>query len=395
MLERLVAAGADPLAHRPSDRPSLGYVCSYVPEEVILAAGFHPVRLGARPGPTGPADSLLQTFACSFARALLDGLLSGRAVGLSGVVFAYTCDSLRAAMEAWKVRAPAGSFIHFLNLPARLEGPGVDTYAASEVQRLADALAGVKGGRQVTAERLAEATRLVADLRRSLGRLDRVRSSRPDLLPGSVFIAVARGAQALERSEAARLLAALADEFEAAAAVGSATAVRSAAAVGSAGAAARPPQTAGRPRLLVSGGYLETEQPLRLIEESGADIVADDLCLGWRRIAFAEDDEPSGLAELAARYLRRVPCAAKHPPEPRFDFVIRLADEHQVAGGVFLLQKFCDPHAFDYPALRDRLEATGRPTLLLEVEQGSVASGQARTRLEAFVERLRAGGGSP
>ena len=374
MLERLVAAGADPLAHRPSDRPSLGYVCSYVPEEVILAAGFHPVRLGARPGPTGPADSLLQTFACSFARALLDGLLSGRAAGLSGVVFAYTCDSLRAAMEAWKVRAPAGSFIHFLNLPARLEGPGVDTYAASEVQRLADALAGVKGGRQVTAERLAEATRLVADLRRSLGRLDRVRSSRPDLLPGSVFIAVARGAQALERSEAARLLAALADEFEA--------------------AAARPSQPAGRPRLLVSGGYLETEQPLRLIEESGADIVADDLCLGWRRIAFAEDDEPSGLAELAARYLRRVPCAAKHPPDPRFDFVVRLADEHQVAGGVFLLQKFCDPHAFDYPALRDRLEATGRPTLLLEVEQGSVASGQARTRLEAFVERLRAGGGS-
>ena len=375
-LDRLVAAGADALAHLPSDRPSLGYVCSYVPEEVILAAGFHPVRLGARPGPTGPADSLLQTFACSFARALLDGLLSGRAAGLSGVVFAYTCDSLRAAMEAWKVRAPAGSFIHFLNLPARLEGPGVDTYAASEARRLADVLAGVKGGRQVTAERLAEATRLVADLRRSLGRLGRVRSSRPDLLPGSVFIAVARGAQALERSEAARLLAALAEELEAAAAVGSAGA-------------------AGRPRLLVSGGYLETEQPLRLIEEAGADVVADDLCLGWRRIAFAEEDEPSGLAELAARYLRRVPCAAKHPPDPRFDFVVRLAGEHQVAGGVFLLQKFCDPHAFDYPALRDRLAATGHPTLLLEVEQGSVASGQARTRLEAFVERLRAGGGSP
>jgi len=375
-LDRLVAAGADALAHLPSDRPSLGYVCSYVPEEVILAAGFHPVRLGARPGPIGPADSLLQSFACSFARALLDGLLSGRTAGLSGVVFAYTCDSLRAAMEAWKVRAPAGSFIHFLNLPARLEGPGVDTYAASEARRLADVLAGVKGGRQVTAERLAEATRLVADLRRSLGRLGRVRSSRPDLLPGSVFIAVARGAQALERSEAARLLAALAEELEAAAAVGSAGA-------------------AGRPRLLVSGGYLETEQPLRLIEEAGADVVADDLCLGWRRIAFAEEEEPSGLAELAARYLRRVPCAAKHPPDPRFDFVVRLAGEHQVAGGVFLLQKFCDPHAFDYPALRDRLAATGRPTLLLEVEQGSVASGQARTRLEAFVERLRAGGGSP
>jgi benzoyl-CoA reductase subunit C len=401
-LDRLVAAGADALAHLPSDRPSLGYVCSYVPEEVILAAGFHPVRLGARPGSTGPADSLLQSFACSFARALLDGLLSGRAAGLSGVVFAYTCDSLRAAMEAWKARAPAGSFIHFLNLPARLEGPGVDTYAASEVRRLADALAGVKGGRQVTAERLAEATRLLADLRRSLGRLGRARSSRPDLLPGSVFIAAARGAQALERSEAARLLAALAEELEGAAAAGSAGAVGSAGAAGSAGAvgsagaaATRRPQTAGRPRLLVSGGYLETEQPLRLIEEAGADVVADDLCLGWRHLAFAEDDEPSGLAELAARYLRRVPCAAKHPPEPRFDFVVRLADEHQVAGGVFLLQKFCDPHAFDYPALRDRLEATGRPTLLLEVEQGSVASGQARTRLEAFVERLRAGGGSP
>lgn len=413
--ERLLGAGSDPDRYLRERRqaggpPVIGYVCSYAPESVILAAGLHPVRLGARPGPVGPADSRLQSFACSFARGCLDALLTRSGELLAGVVFAYTCDSLRAAAESYRLGRPDGTFFHFLNLPAKVTGPGVGEYAASAVRRLAEALAEVPGTRPVTAESLAAAARLTGSLEAGLRRLAAVRATRPDLLSGSAFIGIARGAAVLDRAEAVHLLDELAGQLETAAGepgVGIGVETRR-----GPGVETRRGPGVGRirPRLLVSGGFLENEQPLRLVEEAGADIVADDLCLGMRRLAMAGRSAESGAGgaggfqATANALLGRVPCPAKHPPEARFEFVLDEAERTAADGVVFLLQKFCDPHAFDYPALRDRLAAAGLPSLLLEVEQGGLARGQALTRLEAFLERLRsarpdtrraAGGGRP
>jgi benzoyl-CoA reductase/2-hydroxyglutaryl-CoA dehydratase subunit BcrC/BadD/HgdB len=55
---------------------------------------------------------------------------------------------------------------------------------------------------------------------------------------------------------------------------------------------------------------------------------------------------------------------------------------------VFLLLKFCDPHAFDYPYLKGKLGERKVPSLLLEIEPGGVPQGAVETRLEAFVETL-------
>lgn len=53
-----------------------------------------------------------------------------------------------------------------------------------------------------------------------------------------------------------------------------------------------------------------------------------------------------------------------------------------------MLLKFCDPHAFDYPYLKESLAAVSIPSLLLEVEDQPQAQGQLQTRIEAFLETL-------
>jgi benzoyl-CoA reductase/2-hydroxyglutaryl-CoA dehydratase subunit BcrC/BadD/HgdB len=50
--------------------------------------------------------------------------------------------------------------------------------------------------------------------------------------------------------------------------------------------------------------------------------------------------------------------------------------------------KFCDPHAFDYPYLKEMLDARGIPCLLVELEEQTVSQGQFQTRCEAFLEML-------
>ena len=61
---------------------------------------------------------------------------------------------------------------------------------------------------------------------------------------------------------------------------------------------------------------------------------------------------------------------------------------HEGAGGiVFVLPKFCEPHAFDHALVLPSLEQAGLPYLTLEMEQ--VPRIEAiRTRLQAFLEIL-------
>ncbi len=336
----------------PPREGAIGYVCTYTPEELILAAGLHPVRLFPPGGPTGPADAYLQSFCCSFARGCLDAALRGRWDGLAGVVFPYTCDSLRAVSELWRCHLPTRHHL-FLNLPVRVEGIAALAYAAREFERFRQWLEMVAGA-TVGTDALHAAVRLVGAVRERLA---------GSSLLGREFLEVAMGAQVMDRFTAAELLEGLAPKT--------------------------PPPRPGV-GVLLAGGALEDPAILDVFEEAGAGVVGDDLCVGSRYavLGAAWGDSPPGgpVVALARAYLERVPCPTRHPPERRLQHLLARIAQRQARGVVFLLQKFCDSHAFDLPYLRSELSLRGIPSLLLEVEQGALARGQALTRLEAFLE---------
>jgi hypothetical protein len=59
-----------------------------------------------------------------------------------------------------------------------------------------------------------------------------------------------------------------------------------------------------------------------------------------------------------------------------------------VEGVIALIQKFCDPHGFDYHHVTQAFEDVGIPTLFLEIDN-IVSIGQTKTRVEAFIEMLQ------
>jgi benzoyl-CoA reductase/2-hydroxyglutaryl-CoA dehydratase subunit BcrC/BadD/HgdB len=67
--------------------------------------------------------------------------------------------------------------------------------------------------------------------------------------------------------------------------------------------------------------------------------------------------------------------------------LIEQATQVRADGILFVLEKFCEPHAFDYALARPLLEQTGMPHLLLEMEQ-TPSLEALRTRLQAFIEML-------
>jgi benzoyl-CoA reductase/2-hydroxyglutaryl-CoA dehydratase subunit BcrC/BadD/HgdB len=143
------------------------------------------------------------------------------------------------------------------------------------------------------------------------------------------------------------------------------------------------------PRLLITGSVMDNPRILELIEECGANVVADDLCTGtrqfWDNVASAGDP----LTDLSRHYLGRTPCPRMKDALKRFDHIIRMIDEFRVDGVIFYTLKFCDPFLFDVPLFKAQLTEKGIPALLLEGDYTPGTLGRVRTRVEAFIEMLR------
>lgn len=78
----------------------MGYVCSYIPEEIFCAADILPVRItGKGVSDTAKADSYLTRVNCSFARCCLEAAFRGEYDFLDGVAWINGCDHIRRCYD--------------------------------------------------------------------------------------------------------------------------------------------------------------------------------------------------------------------------------------------------------------------------------------------------------
>ncbi len=149
-------------------------------------------------------------------------------------------------------------------------------------------------------------------------------------------------------------------------------------------------QSNGKTPLFVSGSTCTTPDLMELLIELGAEVVDDDLCSGHRYFDNYVDEADTPEEALARRMWGRVNCPAKHQCiEDRVEHLLRQVQDSGAKGVVFFLQSFCEPHLFDVPYLRERLQdELDVPSLVLETELQSFSRGQLRTRLQAFIETI-------
>jgi bzd-type benzoyl-CoA reductase N subunit len=337
----------------------MGYLCSYVPEELIHAAGFTPVRLRGTNDPLRRVDAHLQSFACALCRSTLDQALGGELDFLAGTVFAHTCDAMQAQADLWRINAGRSYFVDTVMQPAHLGTPAARPYLVAELARFRDRLAAF-AGRPVGVDDLRASIALYDETRRLVAAF----RERRDRLAAPQFFAVLDAAQVMPRELFNPLLADLLD------------------------ALAGAPNRSGGPRLLLVGAVLDEPRLLDLVEAVGARVAGDDLCSGSRHFHGQVGAVGDPLSALAGYYLQRPPCPTKYDPahDPGRYLLDQVRDV-QADGVVFVIEKFCEPHAFDHALVRPALERAGLPSLLLEMEQ-TPSLEALRTRLQAFVEIL-------
>jgi len=343
----------------------LGYVCTYTPEEIILAAGVHPVRLFGTQDDISLADAHLQSYCCSLVRSVLEDVLRGNLDVLDGAVFPHTCDSIQRLSDLWRMNTDF-SFFADMVLPVTLNRESSRQYMTDVLKGFKDALE-TRLGREITDRDLRQGIETCNGIRTLLATLYRIRSDNPRAISGRDLHAIVMASMIMRRQD---LLALLPAVVEAARETGGATG------------------TEDTKRLVLTGSVCNHPDLYDIIDDAGGIVVGDDLCTGSRYFEGIIDETGDPLEALVRRYMERPTCPAKHLSlTARADHIISVARENRADGVIFLLLKFCDPHAFDYPYIKEALAREHIPSTLVEIE-AQLSEGQVRTRLETYIAML-------
>ncbi len=344
----------------------IGYFCSYTPEEIIYAAGVHPMRLFGTRGDITLADAHFQAYCCSLVRGALEEALKGELNFLDGTVFPHTCDSIQRLSDVWRLNTTFGFFADIV-LPVKLNTESARRYMIDVLNRFRKDFE--KGfGREITDDHLRKAIDTYNRIRTYLAQVYDLRSENPGIISGSDVYAIVRASMIMDRDDLSDKLPVVVEGIK-----------RGDAAV----------DNGTKKRILLVGSVCDHPDVYRIIEESGGTVVWDDLCTGSRYFSGIIENGEDPVESLAKRYMERVVCPAKHlSAVSRGEHLMRLVREKKAEGVIFLLLKFCDPHAFDYPYMKEYCDREGIPSMLLEIEDRLPSEGQLLTRFETFMHML-------
>jgi len=344
----------------------IGFFCSYTPEEIILAAGAHPMRMFGTKGDITMADAHLQSYCCSLVRGALEDALTGRLAFLDGTVFPHTCDSIQRLSDVWRLNTDF-SFFWDVVLPVKLDTASARDYLVEVLKRFTRDLE--KGLRvDITTGKLRHAIKTYNIIRESLGTLYTMRAQNPHNVSGSDIHAIVKASMLMDRDYLARILPGTIEALK---------------------TRDREASPRRKKRIVLAGSICDHPDVYRVLDDAGGVVVGDDLCTGARYFDGKIDMHDDLIVALARRYMARPICPAKHMSlTARGENLVRIVRESKADGVIFLLLKFCDPHSFDYPYMKAYLDREGIPSMLLEIEDQLPSEGQLLTRFETFMHMI-------
>jgi len=344
----------------------IGYLCSYTPEELIFAADALPFRLFRTGQSINRADTYLQTYCCHFVRGILEEGLSGNLDFLDAAVFPHTCDSIQRLSDIWRLHVPVQFHIDIV-LPLKLNTESAREYMIDVFMKFKIDLE--KSLRiEISEDNIRYAITIYNQIREGIKTIHAIRHENPAIIKGNEFYTIMKTSMLIDRNILPSILADIILELKTKKGIGSFT---------------------DHKKLVLAGGMCDHPAIYNIIEDVGGVVVWDDFCTGSRYFEGLINKDGDPLVSIAERYLKRVVCPAKYDGiTSRAENLINIVKNNNADGVVFILLKFCDPYAFDYPYLKKHLDKEGIPNTLIEMEDQFSVGERLKTRFEAFIETL-------
>jgi benzoyl-CoA reductase/2-hydroxyglutaryl-CoA dehydratase subunit BcrC/BadD/HgdB len=338
----------------------IGYFCTYTPIELIYASGFIPVRIMGETETIEKAYTLIPEFICPYMRKAVERGLSGSYKCLDGLVQGYTCDAACGVANIWEANMGADPF-HILPLPY-VDQPEARYFLRSGLEYLTEILKGAGG--EYSHERLADSLDIYGRIRTLMAELYELRYDNRLPFGAEDFLTIVQAGFVTAPERYLAMLQNLIDAL---------------------------PETCDEGKgvpVLVSGSLIEETKVMRILEESGGKVVADDLCTGMRNFVPAYGHGSDPMDQLVDRIMNRFPCPSRTSAEERLPRLLDLITHSKARAVVFIFQKYCTPHLGDHPFMNSVLKDKGIPSIAVELDETGIMESQLKTRLESFFEMI-------
>lgn len=351
-----------------------------LPEEILHALGFIPVRLG-----TGGSEQLVElgsrhisTKNCVFTRQLLGLFEEGKDPYVKSadlLTVDTTCLQLFRAAEIAEHYYKLPTV--FLGVPRNFATPEGREYFRHELDGFVAELEEI-AGRKLETENLRKSIELYNGIRQTIQALyERQARDHASIAWLDVYRVVHAGFY-LDRAQYLDLLRELLDEVKAADTLRDAE-------------GATPD---ARPRVLIAGSVIPPGDTklIGIIESLGGRIVGDVVWSGQAPHAELVVKEAS-VRGIAEAYLDRVPHAAliylDQKSDRRLAHLRRAIKDFRAGGVVYHSLRYCDAYTFKTVETKAVLKEDGIPLLDIHTEYAGSDIEAIRTRAEAFLEMLR------
>ena len=346
----------------------------YMPEELVYACGAVPVGLirGGDPEPVAESAAYVPRFIDTFCRSQIGYRMLGEEP------LYQMLDLLIVPITDHNIKTIADCFNFFANdnvfrfgVPHQKDEHAFEYYLAG-LHSLKNKLEEFTGNK-IEDGRLREAIDLCNRMRGILKEISLLRKSQQSPITGYEFVRLNHASFIADKPVFIDALESIHQELR-----------------------EKPPPGPKGPRLLLTGSTMAMGdyKVLEMTQEAGASIVVEEFAEGMRH--YWENVKVNGdlMEALADRYFRRrEPPAWFRPSRERLDYVIELARDFNVDGIIWyqlMYRSSYDIQSFYFEKILKR--ELDIPMLKIESDYDVSEKGPLRTRIETFVEIIKAGG---
>jgi benzoyl-CoA reductase/2-hydroxyglutaryl-CoA dehydratase subunit BcrC/BadD/HgdB len=345
----------------------MGLLCSYVPEEIIYAAGMLPwYIMGTDQANTSRALVYRTANSALYCNRVLESFLAGELDFLGGVI---ATDREQDLVRLWDV------LVHLKKVPFALIIHVPTETSALCCRQMAKEIAELKksvgefSGTKITDESLRQAITVFNKMRTLLAKLYEMRKREVPPISGAEAMAIVAAATVMPKEKFNHELEALLPYLQ----------------------KRKAPVDYVHPRLLVSSDTLYNPSYIQLVEQSGCLVAMDDLDPGSRYFWQTGDTclkDP--VYALAKRYLSRPAPPRMVAWDRQVKQVIDWVKEYHIDGVLEMPEMYSLSRQFRVPFFHTQLTEAGIPNISLPRFHDMADASQLRTRIEAFVEMLQA-----
>ena len=358
-----------------SNKKIIGYYCTYIPEELLHAAGILPYRIRAIGNKdTELADTYMVRFTCSFVRATLDLALKGVYNFMDGFLICNSCDHSRRMFEMFDLKVFNKESIDkkidrfYLSIPHIITEEGFNWYL-KEIEELREELE-LAYNCEISDEKLNHSIDIYNQNRELLRDLHKLQIQEFPKITGTEALQISMANASVPKEIANEELKRILNDLEKKEEI----------------------DVSSKKRIIVVGSVVDNIDFIQLIENSGAFVASDFICFGTRNFhdSIDFDHGANPLKDLTKRLYYRISCPRMMDDhENRLNYLKEEINNANIDGVILQRINNCDLHGCDNMLYTHELKDLDIPVLNIDRESYQADTTRLQTRVEAFIEMIK------